>query len=140
MIKVIIADDHKLVREAWNLLLSRDKRLSIIAICENGSQAIEACKTLSPDVVLMDINMEPISGIEATRSIREFTDDIRIIGISVHTDLPYVNALMNAGANGYVTKNSSGEEMVKAILLVMDGKQYFCKEIADVLDSSIFPK
>lgn len=140
MIKVIIADDHKLVREAWNLLLSRDKRLSIIAICENGSQAIEACRTLSPDVVLMDINMEPISGIEATRSIREFTDDIRIIGISVHTDLPYVNALMNAGANGYVTKNSSGDEMVKAILLVMDGKQYFCKEIVDVLDSSIFPK
>lgn len=140
MIKVIIADDHKLVREAWNLLLSRDKRLSIIAICENGSQAIEACKTLSPDVVLMDINMEPISGIEATKSIREFTDNIRIIGISVHTDLPYVSALMNAGANGYVTKNSSGEEMVKAILLVMDGKQYFCKEIADVLDSSIFPK
>ena len=140
MIKVIIADDHKLVREAWNLLLSRDKRLAIVAICENGSQAIEACKTLSPDVVLMDINMEPISGIEATRTIREFTEDIRIIGISVHTDLPYVNALMNAGANGYVTKNSSGEEMVKAILLVMDGKQYFCKEIADVLDSSIFPK
>lgn len=140
MIKVIIADDHKLVREAWNLLLSRDKRLSIIAICENGSQAIEACKTLSPDVVLMDINMEPISGIEATRSIREFTEEIRIIGISVHTDLPYINALMSAGANGYVTKNSSGEEMVKAILLVMDGKQYFCKEIADVLDSSAFSK
>lgn len=140
MIKVIIADDHKLVREAWNLLLSRDKRLSIIAICENGSQAIEACRTLSPDVVLMDINMEPISGIEATKAIREFTNNIRVIGISVHTDLPYVNALMSAGANGYVTKNSSGEEMVKAILLVMDGKQYFCKEIADVLDSSIFPK
>ena len=140
MIKVIIADDHKLVREAWNLLLSRDKRLSIIAICENGFQVIEACKTLSPDVVLMDINMEPISGIEATRAIREFTDDIRVIGISVHTDLPYVNALMQAGANGYVTKNSSGEEMVKAIMLVMDGKQYFCKEIADVLDSSTFSK
>lgn len=140
MIKVIIADDHKLVREAWNLLLSRDKRLSIIAICENGSQVIEACRSLSPDVVLMDINMEPVSGIEATRAIRAFTDDIRIIGISVHTDLPYVSALMHAGANGYVTKNSSGEEMVKAIMLVMDGKQYFCKEIADVLDSNIFPK
>jgi two-component system, NarL family, invasion response regulator UvrY len=140
MIKVIIADDHKLVREAWSLLLSRDKRLSVIAICENGFQVVEACKTLSPDVVLMDINMEPVSGIEATRSIRTFTDDIRIIGISVHTDLPYVNALMNAGANGYVTKNSSGEEMVKAILLVMDGKQYFCKEIANMVDSSIFHK
>lgn len=133
MIKVIIADDHRLVREAWNLLLSRDKRLSIIAICENGDQVIEACKTLSPDVVLMDINMEPISGIEATRAIREFTDEVRIIGISVHTDLPYINALMHAGANGYVTKNSSGEEMIRAIMLVMDGQQYFCKEIVDII-------
>lgn len=133
MIKVIIADDHRLVREAWNLLLSRDKRLSIIAICENGDQVIEACKTLSPDVVLMDINMEPVSGIEATRVIREFTDEVRIIGISVHTDLPYINALMHAGANGYVTKNSSGEEMIRAIMLVMDGQQYFCKEIVDII-------
>jgi len=74
-----------------------------------------------------------VSGIEATRVIREHTDDIRIIGISVHTDLPYINALMHAGANGYVTKNSSGEEMIKAIMLVMDGKQYFCKEIADII-------
>jgi two-component system, NarL family, invasion response regulator UvrY len=133
MIKVIIADDHKLVREAWNLLLSRDKRLSIIAICENGAQVIEACKSLSPDVVLMDINMEPVSGIEATRAIRKFTRDIRIIGISVHTDLPYINALMHAGANGYVTKNSSGEEMIRAIMLVMDGQRYFCKEIVDII-------
>lgn len=133
MIKVVIADDHKLVREAWSLLLSRDKRLSIIAICESGYQVIEACKTLMPDVVLMDINMEPVSGIEATRTIRQFSDDIRIIGISVHTDLPYVNALMHAGANGYVTKNSSGDEMIKAIILVMQGQQYFCKEIADIM-------
>jgi two-component system invasion response regulator UvrY len=77
--------------------------------------------------------MEPVSGIEATRAIRKFTNDIRIIGISVHTDLPYVNALMHAGANGYVTKNSSGEEMIRAIMLVMQGQQYFCKEIADII-------
>lgn len=133
MIRVVIADDHKLVREAWNLLLSRDKRLCIIAICESGFQVIEACKSLEPDVVLMDINMEPVSGIEATKAIRQFNEEIRIIGISVHTDLPYINALMHAGANGYVTKNSSGEEMIRAIMLVMDGKQYFCKEIADIM-------
>jgi two-component system invasion response regulator UvrY len=133
MIKVVIADDHRLVREAWNLLLSRDKRLSIVAICESGYQVIEACKNLHPQVVLMDINMEPISGIDATKTIREFSDDIKIIGISVHTDLPYINALMQAGANGYVTKNSSGEEMIRAILLVMDGQQYYCKEIAEIM-------
>lgn len=133
MIKVVIADDHRLVREAWNLLLSRDKRLSIVAICENGDEVVEVCKKIKPHVVLMDINMEPVSGIEATRSIREFSEDIRIIGISVHTDLPYVNALMQAGANGYVTKNSSGEEMIRAIFLVMEGQQYYCKEITDII-------
>ena len=133
MIKVLIADDHKLVREAWKLLLSRDQRISIISICENGYQAIEACKKLSPHVVLMDINMEPVSGIDATRAIREFSKDINIIGISVHADLPYVDALMQAGANGYVTKNSSGEEMIRAIMLVMEGQRYFCKEISAIM-------
>jgi two-component system, NarL family, invasion response regulator UvrY len=133
MINVVIADDHQLVREAWNLLLSRDKRLSIVAICENGDEVVKVCKKINPHVVLMDINMEPVSGIEATKAIREFSEDIRIIGISVHTDLPYVNALMQAGANGYVTKNSSGEEMIRAIFLVMEGQQYYCKEITDII-------
>ncbi len=132
MVKVIIADDHSMVREAWALLLGRDQRLSIVATCENGEQAILLCREMSPDVVLMDINMAPVNGIEATRAIREFSTDIKIIGISVHTDLPYLNALMLAGANGYVTKNSPAEEMIQAILLVVEGEKYFCKEIADI--------
>ncbi|AXY75705.1 DNA-binding response regulator [Paraflavitalea soli] len=133
MIKVVIVDDHRLVREAWKLVLNRDKRLSVTAICENGFRAVEACRSLHPDVVLMDINMDPMNGIEATKAIREFSQDIKIIGISVHTDLSYINALMQAGGNGYVTKNSSGEEMIGAIMLVMDGQQYFCKEISDII-------
>lgn len=132
MVKVVIADDHAMVREAWVLLLSRDPRLKIVDTCENGEMVINICKEKNPDVVLMDINMEPVNGIEATKAIREFSDDIKIIGISVHTDLPYLNALMQAGANGYVTKNSPGEEMIRAILLVTKGEMYFCKEVADI--------
>lgn len=132
MVKVLIADDHSMVREAWALLLGRDSRLSIVATCENGEQAIALSKEISPDVILMDINMHPVNGIEATRAIREFSDEIKIIGISVHTDLPYLNALMLAGANGYVTKNSPAEEMIKAILLVVEGQKYYCKEISDI--------
>ncbi len=134
MIKVVIVDDHRLVREAWKLVLNRDKRLSVAAICENGFRAVEACRSLQPDVVLMDINMDPMNGIEATKAIREFSQDIKIIGISVHTDLSYIHALMQAGGNGYVTKNSSGEEMIGAIMLVMEGQQYFCKEISDIIN------
>jgi two-component system invasion response regulator UvrY len=133
MIKVIIADDHRLVREAWNMMLSRDKRISVIAVCESGYQVIEACKQLHPQVVLMDINMEPMNGIQATKAIREFSNEIKIMGISVHNDLPYINALMQAGANGYVTKNSSGEEMIDAIMLVLQGQQYYCKDIEGIL-------
>ena len=132
MVNVVIVDDHNMVREAWALLLGRDPNLSILATCENGQQAISLCKELEPDVVLMDINMEPVNGVEATKAIREFSSEMKIIGISVHTDLPYLNALMQAGANGYVTKNSPGEEMIRAILQVMKGEQFFCKEIADI--------
>lgn len=136
MIKIVIADDHRLVREAWRLLLSRDPRLDVIAVCENGHRVVEASRVLQPHLILMDINMEPMNGIEATRKIREFSKDIRIIGISVHTDLAYVNGLMQAGANGYVTKNSSGEEMIAAILQVMEGQSYFCKEITNIHSTS----
>ena len=79
--------------------------------------------------------MEPVNGIEATKAIREFSNDIKIIGISVHSDLPYLNALMQAGANGYVTKNSSGEEMVRAIVSVASGKNFICKEIMSQMNS-----
>lgn len=129
MIRLAIVDDHRLVREAWKLLLSRDPRLEVIAVCENGLQAIEVCKNEHPDIVLMDITMEPINGVDTTRMIREFDEQVKIIGVSVHSDLAHVNAIMGAGANGYVTKNSSGEEMIHAIIQIMDGKTYICKEI-----------
>lgn len=132
MIKIVIADDHKLVREAWAMLLRRDKRLNVVAICENGQEIIDYTKEQQVDVVLMDINMEPVNGINATRAIRKYNADVKIIGISVHTDLPYVKALMEAGANGYVTKNSSGAEMINAIFQVLEGNVFYCKEIAAI--------
>lgn len=130
MITVVIADDHRMVREAWKLVLDRDKRLSVAALCENGFEVVAFCRDRQPDVVLMDINMAPMNGIEATQAIRSFSASIRIIGISVHTDLSYIHALLKAGGNGYVTKNSSGEEMIHAIFQVMEGLPYYCKDIA----------
>lgn len=129
MVNVVIADDHRLVREAWALLLKRDERISISGIVDNGRDVVDLCKRNSPDIVLMDINMEPINGVDATKEIRAFNDSVKIIGISVHSDLSYVNTLIQAGANGYVTKNSSGTEMLQAIFEVMEGKQYICNEI-----------
>jgi two-component system invasion response regulator UvrY len=129
MIKLIIVDDHFHVRQAWSWVLSQVPRLNVIAECTNGQEAIEAAKTLQPDVILMDINMKPVNGIEATRSIREFAPDMKIIGVSVQAERSYVNEMLRNGANGYVTKNSPSTEMVIAIDEVLAGNTYICEEI-----------
>ena len=129
MIKLIIVDDHFHVREAWSWVLNQVPGLSVIAQCANGQEAIEAAQRLQPDVMLMDIHMNPVNGIEATRSIREFSSDIKIIGVSVQAERSYVNEMLRNGANGYVTKNSPSEEMVTAIDEVLAGKTYLCEEV-----------
>lgn len=129
MVRLIIVDDHFHVRQAWSLVLNQSRRIEVIAQCCNGEEAIEAAKSLQPDVILMDINMAPVNGIEATRKIREFAPDMRIIGVSVQAERSYVNEMLRSGANGYVTKNSSSSEMLKAIDEVLAGKVYLCDEI-----------
>ena len=129
MIKLIIVDDHFHVREAWSWVLNQVPRLNVIAQCANGREAIEAARRLQPDVILMDINMAPVNGIEATRTIREFAPDMKIIGVSVQAERSYVNEMLRNGANGYVTKNSPSSEMVMAIDEVLAGNTYICEEI-----------
>ncbi|GGA87046.1 response regulator [Puia dinghuensis] len=129
MIKLIIVDDHFHVREAWSWVLNQIPGLTVIAQCANGQEAIEAAQRLQPDVMLMDIHMKPVNGIEATRTIRGFSSDIKIIGVSVQAERSYVNEMLRNGANGYVTKNSSSQEMVTAIDEVLAGKTYICEEV-----------
>lgn len=129
MIKLIIVDDHLHVREAWSWVLNQVPRISVIAQCANGQEAIEAAKRLQPDVILMDIHMTPVNGIEATRTIRQFSSHIKIIGVSVQAERSYVNEMLRNGANGYVTKNSPSTEMVAAIHEVLAGNTYLCEEV-----------
>jgi two-component system, NarL family, invasion response regulator UvrY len=129
MVKLIIADDHLHVREAWSRVLGQTPQIDVIAQCTNGQEAIEAAKQLQPDVILMDIHMEPVNGMEATRTIREFAPAIKIIAISVQAERSYVNEMLRNGANGYVTKNSSSTEMISAIHEVLAGKTYLCEEV-----------
>ncbi|HYE53284.1 MAG TPA: response regulator transcription factor [Chitinophagaceae bacterium] len=128
-IKIIIADDHVRVRQAWALILSTYPGIEVLAQCGDGSEVVEAVRLHAPDVVLMDINMEPVNGIEATRVIARSNPSIRVIGVSVHADSYHVSKMMKAGACGYVTKNSSGDEMFAAIHQVMQGQKYICSEI-----------
>ena len=129
MIQLIIVDDHFQVREAWGWVLGQVPGISVIAQCANGQEAIEAAERLQPDIMLMDIHMNPVNGIEATRIIRESSPDIKIIGISVQVERSYVYEMLRSGANGYVTKNSSSQEMVIAIDEVLAGKTYICDEV-----------
>ncbi len=129
MIRVVIADDHKLMREAVGQVLSSDERLDVIALCKDGAEAAETCRELNPDVVLMDINMHPVNGIDATRVIRTFSNTIKVIGLSMHNDYSYVKALIEAGANGYVTKSSGVEEIINAIFEALRGHEYLDPDI-----------
>jgi two-component system invasion response regulator UvrY len=129
MVRIIIVDDHFYVREAWSWVLNQAPGIKVIAQCANGQEGIEAARKLRPDVMLMDINMTPVNGIEATRCIRQFDAEVKIIGVSVQAERSYVNEMLRNGANGYVTKNSSSTEMIAAIDQVLAGKTYLCEEI-----------
>jgi DNA-binding NarL/FixJ family response regulator len=128
-ISILIADDHKLIRETWSFILNNDPRFIVVAECGDSEQAVEMAKSKKPQIVLMDINMLPISGFEATEKIRKVSPASRIIGISMHSQPAYAKKMLQIGAKGYVTKNSSKEEMITAIMEVHNGNKYICDEI-----------
>jgi DNA-binding NarL/FixJ family response regulator len=101
----------------------------VVKECSSGSEAIHEATTSDAHVILMDINMAPVNGFEATRKILKTSPHLKIIGVSVNNQPSYARNIMQLGAKGYVTKNSSREEMVKAIHEVMDGRTYICQEV-----------
>ena len=137
-ITVLIADDHKLIRETWSFILNSDPRFSVVAQCSNGEEAIEMAQKLRPKIALLDINMTPMNGIEATEQIRKFSPSTKIIGVSMHSQPAYVKKLLKLGAMGYVTKNSPQQEMFDAIVAVHEGKRYICAEVKTILSEQIF--
>lgn len=136
-VTILIADDHTLVRETWSYILNTDERFNVIAECGSGEEAVERSKELRPDVVIMDINLPGISGIEATQQIRKYSPASKILGVSLHTQPTYARKMIQKGAMGYVTKNSSREEMFKAIIEVQNGRRYICEEIKNILSEQV---
>jgi two-component system invasion response regulator UvrY len=132
-ITILIADDHTLIRETWSFILNRDPRFEVVAETGSGEEAIELVKKLRPDVTMMDINLPGINGIEATEQIRKYCPAARILAVSLHTQPSYAKEIMKKGAMGYVTKNSSKEEMFQAITEVYNGTKYICSEIKNNL-------
>jgi len=128
-IRIILVDDHQAILESWKFLLEKDERFTVIAQCENGSEAIEEAHRLLPDIMLMDINMNKVNGFEATQQIIERSPSVKIIGLSVNNHPAYAVKMLKLGARGFVTKSSPFTELTTAILRVHDGENYVCDEI-----------
>jgi DNA-binding NarL/FixJ family response regulator len=132
-IRLIIIDDHTLIRQTWSYFLSSDPRFSVVAETGNAEEGIELCKQHRPDLVMLDINLTGMSGMEALPLIRKYAPGTKVLAVSLHTQPVYVKKMMHNGASGYVTKNSSREEMITALLEVYSGKKYICGEIKNIL-------
>jgi DNA-binding NarL/FixJ family response regulator len=132
-ISILLVDDHKLIRESWSFILNSDTRFQVIGETSNGEEAVEMAKEKKPKIVLMDINMTPVNGFEATKLIRKFSPGSKIIGISMHSMPAYARKMLQMGAMGYVTKNSSKDELLNAIIEVNSGRKYICDEVKNIL-------
>lgn len=130
MIRVLVVDDHELVRSGITRMLDDNSDIEVIGQASSGEEAIDAVRQSSPDIVLMDIRMPGIGGLEATRRILRINDTIRVIVVTVCADDPYPTRVMQAGATAYITKGADIQEMVRAIRMAHSGQRYISPEIA----------
>lgn len=132
-ITILLVDDHRLIRDSWSHILNKEPRLQVVGAASNGDEAIEMAKSKRPRIILMDINMTPVNGFDATKAIRKQSPGSRIIGVSMHAIPVYAKKMFQAGAMGYVTKNSSREELITSIIEVDAGRKYICDEVKTIL-------
>jgi len=123
-LKIILADDHAIIREGLCSLLEKEPNIEVVAEAADGRIAVQLAKELSPDVVVMDISMPNLNGMEATRQIKNWAPRIKVVALSMHSDKRFVSEMLAAGASGYVLKNSAFKEMVQAINAVVGDGTY----------------
>jgi len=133
-IGIVIVDDHQIMRETWRLILEQEARFVVIAECMSAAEAIKAANDLRFDIMLMDINMHPLNGFEATRKILNKHPSVRIIGMSVNNQPSYARRMLRLGARGFITKDSSKEEMIYAITCIHNGDTYICEDVRKRMD------
>jgi DNA-binding NarL/FixJ family response regulator len=132
-IQILLADDHKITRDGLKALLDSQKNMTVIGEAENGRKAVRLAAELQPDVIVMDINMPELNGIEATRQIKSELPEVKIIALSMYSDKRYVVGMLKAGVSGYLLKNCAFDELVSAISAVMNNQNYMSPKIADTV-------
>ena len=136
MIKVLVADDHDIVRTGIVKLLEAEDGIKVIAEASSGEEAVQLSREKQPDVVLMDLRMPGMGGVEATRKIVRANPDIKVIAVTAYGEEPLPLKIMQAGAVGYVTKGASSDQMVRAIRNVSIGQRYISADLAQQLANS----
>lgn len=133
MIKVIIADDHMIVKDGLRSLLEKQPDMEVVAEADNGRAALKYVKELSPEVVIMDIGMRELNGIDATRQIVKISPGIKVLALSMYSDKRFVKEMLKAGASGYMLKDSAFKEFIDAIRVIVDNKIYISPSVAGVV-------
>ena len=134
--RIIIADDHTIVRHGLAKLIEAEDDMEVIAQTENGLSTVELARELSPDVVVMDVAMPDLNGIDATQQILHENPKIEVLALSMHSGKKFVTAMLQAGATGYLLKDCALEELISAIRTVIDGKTYLSPSITDIVVQS----
>ena len=129
----MIIDDHALIRDGWAMLLKSTGKYEIIDKVGNSAQVASLVELKKPDLVLLDINMEPLDGFEVLKIIRAISPATKVIIVSMHSQTAYVKNMLRNGANGYVTKSSEGKELLEAVETVMNNHTYICNEVKSIL-------
>jgi two-component system response regulator NreC len=133
--RILLADDHAVVRQGFKMILGAQTDMEIVGEAANGREAVELAEKLKPDIVVMDVAMPELNGIEATRRLLASTPHARVIALSMHKDSVYVREILRAGARGYLLKDSGAEDLVRAIRAVAGGESWLSPAVSNaVLD------
>jgi DNA-binding NarL/FixJ family response regulator len=133
MVRILLADDHALVRQGFRLILASQPDLEIVGEAGNGREAVEMAEALKPDIVVMDVAMPELNGIEATRRLAESCPKTRVLALSMHKDSVYVREILRAGARGYLLKDSIDKDLVSAVRAVAKGDGYLSPGVSEAV-------
>lgn len=131
--KILIADDHAMIRDGIKSLLSRDKELTVVGEAVNGHEAVKKFSELKPDLLILDISMPDLNGMDVARKIVQHDSQARIIVLSMYDDEDYINQCVESGVKGYVVKNETSDELAHAVKTVLGGQTYFSRQVQKVI-------
>jgi two-component system, NarL family, response regulator NreC len=132
-IRVLLADDHSVVRSGFRMLISAQSDMEVVGEASNGREAVELAARLQPDVIVMDVTMPELNGIEATRRVAQDVPRVRVLALSMHKDAVYVREILRAGARGYLLKDSGETDLISAVRSVAKGEGYLSPAVSDAV-------